>query len=192
MEMTHETWMRQALATARRALDKDEFPVGCVIIHEGRIVARGERIHTRQALPSEIDHAEIIALKCLEKVDAALDRGRMALYATLEPCLMCFGAVLISGIGTLVYAYEDAMGGGTSCDRTTLPHLYRSSRLNIVSGVCRQESLSLFQDYFKRPQVTYWQDSVLARYTLDQAAPAQTEKEPPMTARTGADRDLPC
>jgi len=166
--MHHERYMEQALTLARQALDKDEFPVGCVIVSDGEIVAQGERIHTRQSLPSELDHAEILALRQLERVDAALDRRRMVLYATLEPCLMCFGAILISGIGTLVYAYEDAMGGGTACDRSRMPSLYSSNGLHIVSGICRKESLSLFQTFYRKPHIDYWKDSELARYTLTQ------------------------
>ena len=166
--MDHEMFMREALVMARTALAKDEFPVACVVSYDGRIIARGARIHTRQTVPSEIDHAEMLALRELEKAPPALDRSRMTLYATFEPCLMCFGAILISGIGTLVYAYEDAMGGGTGCDRSALPHLYRCSGLKVVSGVCREESLHLFQDFFHRPHLDYWRDSVLANYTLGQ------------------------
>lgn len=81
----------------------------------------GERINSRGRKPSEIDHAEIIALRNLENLALPADRRRMTLYCTLEPCLMCFGAVLLSGIGTLVYAYEDVMGGGTACDHSGLP-----------------------------------------------------------------------
>lgn len=160
--------MSAALDIARQALDKDEFPVGCVVTYEGRIVATGERTNTRHAVPSELDHAEILALRWLETLDPDLDRSRMVLYATLEPCLMCYGAILISGIGTLVYAFEDAMGGGVACDRSLLPSLYRDNDIEIVPGVCRRESLELFQDYFGRPHITYWQDSLLARYTLGQ------------------------
>ncbi|RJQ86510.1 MAG: nucleoside deaminase [Desulfobacteraceae bacterium] len=164
----HQTHMRQALLLARQALDQDEFPVGCVVTYGDKIIASGERSHTRQAVPSEIEHAEMRALRHLETLDPMMDRGRMTLYATLEPCLMCFGAILISGIGALVYAYEDAMGGGTGCDRAALPELYRCNGLNIVPGVCREESLALFRSYFSRPHLIYWRDSLLSRYTLGQ------------------------
>lgn len=164
--MEHDQHMKAALAIAGQALDKDEFPVGCVVTYDGRVVARGERINTRHAVPSELDHAEMLALRQVEQLDASLDRSRMTLYATLEPCLMCFGAILISGIGTLVYAFEDAMGGGVACDRSRLPSLYRDSAIEIVPGVCRKESLALFQAYFSRPHISYWQDSELATYTL--------------------------
>ena len=167
--MNHETNMRHALVQAQQALDEDEFPVGCAVLLDGRVLATARRVNSRRAVPSELDHAEIIALRQVEALDGALDRRRMVLYATLEPCLMCFGAILISSIGTLVYAYEDAMGGGTACDRTRLPSLYRDSPIRIVAGVCRRESLALFQTFYGRPHIDYWRDSFLERYTLDQA-----------------------
>ncbi|MEJ2155932.1 MAG: nucleoside deaminase [Desulfobacteraceae bacterium] len=165
----HEKYMAQALDLARAALDRDEFPVGCVMVHEGRIIAQGERTGTRGAVPSEIDHAEIIALRRLESLTAPIDRKEIAVYATLEPCLMCFGALLISGIGTLVYAYEDAMGGGTACDRTRLPALYRDNDLRIIPHVGRSESLTLLQDFFTKPHIDYWRNSYLEAYTLAQS-----------------------
>jgi tRNA(adenine34) deaminase len=167
--MTHDHYMQKALAIAEDALAKDEFPVGCIVVHEDRIVAVGERVNTQGQTPSEIDHAEMIALRNLENAPSCLDRGRMTVYATLEPCLMCFGALLLSGIGTIVYAYEDIMGGGTGCDCSSLPPLYSQKAIRIVPGVCRAASLSLFKAYFARPHISYWRDSLLARYTLSVA-----------------------
>jgi len=160
--------MRQALEHAREALDRDEFPVGCIMVYEGRIIAQGERAGTRRSVPSEIDHAEMIALRQLEGLTEPIDRRRITVYATLEPCLMCFGALLISGIGTLVWAYEDAMGGGTACDRSRLPALYRDNNLEVIAHIRRGESLRLFQDYFSRPHIDYWRNSYLEAYTLAQ------------------------
>ncbi len=81
---------------------------------------------------------------------------------------MCFGAILLSGIGKLVWAYEDAMGGGTSLSREKLAPLYRERKIEIVTHVLRQESLALFQQYFKLNSNRYWKDSLLATYTLAQ------------------------
>ena len=86
----------------------------------------------------------------------------------MEPCLMCFGAILIHGIGQVVYAYEDAMGGGTGCTLAKMPVLYRDSKISIVSNVLRKESLALFKAFFSDPKNTYWQNSLLADYTLSQ------------------------
>lgn len=165
---SHTHYMQMALDLAREALAQEEFPVGCVMVYAGRVIARGARKGTRKQIPSELDHAEIMALRELESLDEPIDRRKITLYATLEPCLMCYGALLISGIGHIVYAYEDAMGGGTACDRTRLPELYRNNWVEIVSGVCRQESLLLFKYYFAQAGMAYWRGSLLAEYTLAQ------------------------
>lgn len=166
--MNHDQFMQQALDLARQALAADEFPVGCVVVHDGRVIATGRRINTKQPVASEIDHAEMIALRHLEQITDPLDRGGMTLYATLEPCMMCFSAILLSRIGTLVYAYEDAMGGGASCDRSGWPALYRDNPIRIVAGVCRRQSLNLFKAYFGQSHLDYWRESRLACYTLAQ------------------------
>jgi tRNA(adenine34) deaminase len=166
MTREHDRFMRMALDRAEQALAMGEFPVGCIMEYDGRLIAEGARTGTRLRVPSELDHAEIITLRHLEALDFPLDRSRVTLYCTLEPCLMCFGALLISGIGTIVYAYEDTMGGGTACDRTHLPALYRDNRIEVISGVGRSRSLALFKAFFTQPECAYWRDSLLARYTL--------------------------
>lgn len=168
MTNSHQYYMQRALTLARHALDQDEFPVGCIMVYEGKIIAQGERIGTHRETPSEIDHAEMLALRQLENLPEPIDRKKVTLYATLEPCLMCFGALLISGIGTLVYAYEDAMGGGSACNRSRLPALYSNNGMQVIPHVCRVESLRLFQDFFSRPHIDYWRNSYLEEYTLAQ------------------------
>jgi tRNA(adenine34) deaminase len=68
----------------------------------------------------------------------------------------------------VVWAYEDAMGGGTRCDRSTLPPLYRDRRITVVPRVLRGRSLALFQTFFRNPDNGYWAGSLLAEYTLAQ------------------------
>ena len=120
--------MKKALDLARQALDSGEFPVGCIVVHENEIVSTGSRIGTTGGAPNEIDHAEMVALRNLANRSIDADPGRMTLYCTLEPCLMCFGAILLSNIGKIVYAYEDVMGGGTGCDLNALNPLYKTIR----------------------------------------------------------------
>ncbi|MBC2744576.1 MAG: nucleoside deaminase [Desulfosarcina sp.] len=104
----------------------------------------------------------------LDLAQEAIDRSTLTLYCTMEPCLMCFSAILLSGIGRIVYAYEDVMGGGTGCDRSGLPTLYRDTQLTVISGVLRENSLALFQRFFADSGNPYWADSLLSRYTLKQ------------------------
>ena len=79
---------------------------------------------------------------------------------------MCFGAILISGIRRIVFAYEDVMGGGTRCDLSRMPPLYGSRPVHLVPHVLRDKSLFLFKSFFSNPDNTYWKDSLLAAYTL--------------------------
>ncbi len=163
-----EYFMKLALAEAEKALAKNEFPVGCVIVYENEVIAKGSRLGSNGIIPNEVDHAEITALRNLGNSGLNIERTWASLYCTMEPCLMCFGAILLSGIGRIVYAYEDAMGGGTNCDLTYLSPLYQDNRIEIVRDVLRSESLKLFKAFFANPQNTYWQGSLLAEYTLCQ------------------------
>lgn len=82
--------------------------------------------------------------------------------------MICLGAMILSGISEIVYAYEDIMGGGTNCDLTKLTPLYKDCRISIVPGILRKESLKLFKAFFKNPKNSYLRGSLLAGYTLTQ------------------------
>ncbi len=159
--------MQEALTEARKALDKGEFPVGCVITRNNQIVARGHRLNSRNHA-NELDHAEVSALRSLFQNNGAADTSPLTVYATMEPCLMCFATLILNNVRTIVYAYEDAMGGGTALDFTSLPPLYREMEITVVPHVLRQESLILFKEFFSNPETNYWPDSLLAQYTLNQ------------------------
>ena len=163
-----EDCMVLALKAAEAALALGEFPVGCVIMQGSDVVVTGARQGTGdgEKRASELDHAEILALRQLELLD--IDRGALTLYCTMEPCLMCFAAIMLSGIKKVVFAYEDVMGGGTNCDRNALSPLYRDCGVQMIPGVMRGESLGLFYQFFNRPQNVYWRGSLLERYTLEQ------------------------
>lgn len=166
--MDYEHFMGKALEQARKALSAGEFPVGSVIVYQNRILATGFRKGTSGDFPNEIDHAEIIALKQLIDLKVNTDKNRVFLFTTLEPCMMCLGAMILSGIREIVYAYEDIMGGGTKCDLTKLTPLYKDCRISIVPSILRKDSLELFKAFFKNPKNSYWRGSLLAEYTLSQ------------------------
>lgn len=168
--MDYPKFMKMALAEARQAFDAGQFPVGCVIVQDDEVIASGARAGTSGELPffSEIDHAEIRALKALESRQGAFRPEDAVLFCTMEPCLMCYAAILLSGIRTIVYAYEDAMGGGTNVPLNTLNPLYREARIRIVPHVLRQKSLDLFYDFFNKEANLYWKGSFLEAYTLEQ------------------------
>ena len=138
------------------------------MVHQNKILATGSRKSTIGDFPNEIDHAEMIALKRLTDLKVDTNKNRIVLFTTLEPCLMCLGALILSGISEIVFAYEDVMGGGTRCDLTKLPPLYKNHRISIVPNILRRQSLALFKAFFQNPENRYWQGSLLAQYTLNQ------------------------
>jgi tRNA(adenine34) deaminase len=164
----HHYFMAMALREAEAALAAGEFPVGCILVHDQSLLVSGRRQGTADPGMNEVDHAEMIALRRLADCDAHRGLTGIAAYITLEPCLMCLGALILNRVETVVYAYEDVMGGATRCDLTSLGPLYRQSEPVIIAHVHRTRSLRLFQTYFRRPDNQYWHDSLLARYTLDQ------------------------
>lgn len=169
MDIDHDYFMGLALKEARHAMERGEFPVGCIITDGSRVLATGRRMKSSSASRDEISHAEMTALQHLYQAAAPGKKWPpLFLYATLEPCLMCFGATLLSPVETIIYAYEDVMGGGTGCDRSRLPLLYRDKPLTLIPGVRREESAGLFKAYFMNPSNDYWKESLLATYTLDQ------------------------
>lgn len=160
--------MTAALTEAEAALAAGEFPVGCVLVYEGEIVARGRRANSQGTATNELDHAEIMALRELFATRPELDRSRITAYSTMEPCLMCFSTLLLNNIHTMVYGYEDIMGGGTNLPLGQLLPLYQTMQPTIIPGVLRQESVALFKKFFADPRQAYWQGSLLADYTLKQ------------------------
>lgn len=166
--MSHEHFMREALADAREAFRHNEFPVGCVIEYEGGIVARGRRRNSTSGIVTELDHAEIVALRALQQAAGAVDLTRATLYSTMEPCLMCYATLLLNRVKAVVYAYEDVMSGCTGLAHDALPPLYRDMRIEVVPHVLRSECLALFKEFFRRPSNEYWRGSLLADYTLAQ------------------------
>ena len=145
--MTHEDYMRQALALAREAAAAGEVPVGCVIVDRaGQIIGRGR--NRREEDKSPLAHAELAAITdaCRSHGDWRLKGAR--LYVTLEPCPMCAGAIINSRIHTLRYGTRDDKAG---CCGSVL-NLFEE-RFNhhprIYQGPLKEECEGQLQDFFR-------------------------------------------
>ena len=139
--------MAEALAEARLAAAEGEVPIGAVVVCEGRIVGRGR--NARERLRDPTAHAEILAL---QEASRALGRWRLtgaAIYATLEPCPMCAGALVNARIDRLVYAVPDPKAGaaGTLFDVPRDPRL--NHRVEVSSGVLAEECGALLKEFFR-------------------------------------------
>lgn len=159
----HDRLMHLALCQAEHALHNHEFPVGCVIALDGTVIAEGHRINSHGIQRNEMDHAEIVALRSLGNMNSLPNSSKLCIYTTMEPCLMCYSTLLVNGITNIVYAYEDAMGGGTSLPLESLNPLYRDLNVSITSGIKRKESLKLFYRYFNDSQHDYLRDTSLCK-----------------------------
>ncbi|MEE4240411.1 MAG: nucleoside deaminase [Desulfopila sp.] len=162
----HEEMMKKALDEARLALENGDFPVGCVIADSAGYICSGRRENSRAN--NEIDHAEIVALRKLYQRYREGLPADLRVYSTMEPCLMCFSTLILSNVTTIVYAYEDVMGGGTDLELSRLKPLYSSMNITIIRDVLRDDSLELFKKFFNDEKNTYIRDSLLAQYTLQQ------------------------
>ncbi|NVL90439.1 MAG: nucleoside deaminase [Desulfobacterales bacterium] len=166
--MDYEFFMSKALDEARRAISIGEFPVGCVMVYENRVLVTGARHRSAPGDQNELDHAEMLAMRRLIDLEQRIDREKVTLFSTLEPCLMCYAALIVNGIRRIVYAYEDVMGGGTNLDLKKLNPFYKDMEITVMPGILRQESLQLFKSFFSEPNNDYLKGSLLARHTLEQ------------------------
>jgi len=141
------TWMAEALAEARKAAAEGEVPIGAVVVVDGRVVGRGRNARETRRDPTA--HAEVLALQDAAR---ALQRWRLAgatVYATLEPCPMCAGALVNARVDRLVYAVPDPKAGaaGTLFDVPRDPRL--NHRVEVVSGVLAEECGELLTSFFR-------------------------------------------
>jgi tRNA(adenine34) deaminase len=146
MMATHEDYMRQALAEARRAQEAGEVPVGAVLVAEGAVVGCGFNQPIGSRDPTA--HAEIVALRAAAAALANYRLVGVTAYVTLEPCLMCVGALLNARVATVVYgAPEPKWGAVRSLVR--LDELALTHRFEVVAGVLEDESRRLLVDFFR-------------------------------------------
>jgi len=142
-----ELWMEEALRTARRALEAGEVPIGAVVICEGRIVGRGWNRNITDNDPTA--HAEIVALR---EAGATVGNHRLAeceLFATIEPCPMCAGALVHARIKRLVYGADDPKAGAVQSVLQVLNHPRLNHKMEVRGGVLAGRCADLLQTFFK-------------------------------------------
>jgi len=141
-------FMQLAFREAELAFEEDEVPVGAVVVFEGRVIGRGH--NQTVALHDATAHAEIIALTAAYNHFGDWRLENCYLFCTLEPCAMCAGAAVLSRIQTIVYGAADPKFGG--CESIfQIPEDKRlNHRIQLVSGVMKDEVAALMQAFFRR------------------------------------------
>jgi tRNA(adenine34) deaminase len=134
--------MKKAFEEAKYAFYKNEVPVGCVIVNENEIISRSSNMV--ELLNDSTAHAELIAITSAQNYLNSKNLEGCTLYATLEPCLMCYGAIYWSKINTIVYGASDKKRGFSTYN------LEIDRKIKIIKGVMEEESRELLDKFFKK------------------------------------------
>lgn len=144
--MDDRYFMELALKEAKKAYKLGEVPIGAIIVRENKVIAKA--FNRREVDKSALSHAEVLAIKEACKELGGWRLIGCTLYVTLEPCLMCAGAIINSRIERVVYAADDPKAGAVR----SLYRVLEDSRLNhqveVVEGILKEESSSLLKQFF--------------------------------------------
>lgn len=140
-------YMKECLKLAQEAALADEVPVGAVVVHDGKIIGHGK--NSREFEHSVLGHAELQAIAMASKHLQSWRLNNCTLVTTLEPCVMCAGAIVQSRIAKVVFGAPDEKGGGH-----TLFGILNSAKLNhrieVIENVLREEAGQLLKEFFKQ------------------------------------------
>jgi tRNA(adenine34) deaminase len=139
--------MQAALAEAHRAAEAGEVPIGAVVVWNREILARGQNRVLRSVDPTA--HAEIIALRLAAEAMGNYRLNGCTLYATLEPCAMCAGAMIHARIDRLVFAAADPKAGAAGSVLAVLNHPQLNHQMKVDQGILADESAELLRTFFR-------------------------------------------
>jgi tRNA(adenine34) deaminase len=143
-----EYFMQEALKEAEKALKKKEVPVGAVVVYENKIIGRGH--NQVETLNDATAHAEILAIGAASNFLGSWRLNDSTIYVTVEPCIMCAGAIILSRVKKLVFATPDPKAGACG----SLYNLPQDIRLNhqveITSGLLEEQCKAILQAFFER------------------------------------------
>jgi tRNA(adenine34) deaminase len=142
--MTDEQYMREALKQAQRAFEEDEVPIGAIVVMNDKIIAKG--YNQVEKLTDSTAHAEIIALTTAYNFLGSKYLPDATLYVTVQPCIMCSGALYWSKIGRVVYGTEDEKNGYKRVAGNNSPF---HPKTEVIGGVLQDECVQLMKDFFK-------------------------------------------
>ena len=146
IKRSHDYWMRAALRQAAKARLMDETPIGAVVVYDGRIVGRG--CNQRESRQDVTLHAEMVALRQACRRLGSWRLENCSLYVTLEPCIMCAGAIVQARIAEVIFGAWDPKAGacGSLTDIFSLP---QNHQVQTTSGILADECGALLKQFFK-------------------------------------------
>ncbi len=148
MTAQDEHFMRRALREAKRGFEEDEVPVGAVVVHEGLVLARAHNRPVHLKDPSA--HAEVLALRRAARKLGNYRLTGCTLYVTIEPCVMCAGAITQARLSRVVFGAFDPKAGASGSALTVLNHPKLNHQVEISSGVMAEDCARLLREFFRR------------------------------------------
>ena len=144
--MNDKDLMALALEEARAALEHDDVPIGCVVARDGEVVGRAHNARERDRDPTA--HAEILALRAAAQAIGSWRLEGCTVYVTLEPCVMCAGAIVLSRADRLVYGAPDPKAGAVRSLFNVADDARLNHRVEVTEGLLEEESSELLRAYF--------------------------------------------
>ena len=144
---THEYYMKEALKEAKKAYNKKEVPIGCVIVHNNQIIARAHNL--RKKNNDVFAHAETLAIKKACKKLGSWILEDCTLYVTVEPCLMCAGTILQSRIKKIVYGTIEPKFGAVESLMKVFETKSFNHQVEVLGDIMKEESALLMKEFFK-------------------------------------------
>ncbi len=145
--ITEEKYMKQALRQAKKAYMLEEVPIGCVIVYEGKIIARG--YNRRNTDKNTLSHAEMIAIKKASKKLGDWRLEGCTMYITLEPCPMCAGAIVQARVTEVVIGSMNPKAGCAGSVLNMLEMDGFNHKVKVTRGVCQEECSQMLTDFFR-------------------------------------------
>lgn len=139
--------MELAMEEARRALEHEDIPVGAVLVKNGQVIATGK--NERELIPSPTAHAEVQAINAGARAHGHWNLTGTTLYVTLEPCVMCAGALVLSRVEEVVFAALDPKGGAISLKIPILENASLNHRVKFRQGPLAEEAGALLKGFFR-------------------------------------------
>jgi tRNA(adenine34) deaminase len=148
----HNRFMKMALTLAQKAGRIGEVPVGAVVVISGKVVGKGYNQSIRKNDPTA--HAEILALRQAARKIGNYRLTSATVYCTLEPCLMCAGALIWARVGCLVYGAKDLKAGAIDSHLGLAQARFSNHRYRVISGVLGKDSVKLLKQFFKNKRMS--------------------------------------
>jgi tRNA(adenine34) deaminase len=144
----HEKWMEQAFLEAEKAYNKNEVPVGAVVVSENKIIGRGHNLVEHLQDPTA--HAEILAITAAANTLASWRLDDCSIYITLEPCTMCAGAILLARIENVFFGTKDPRLGACGSVINVLNNDSLNSNVSVFGGILEDKCQSILKSFFEK------------------------------------------